>query len=131
MVCTSSDSSGTSSSSSSSESECEFEGKIDERANGEASCSIEKGSKKVGEEGPAIKKTNNKTGKKSQDQGKKKQERKKEEKSITVLRKAIAKHKEAQQKVNKKLGLALKQVRLERRKQISKLNKFEKKAKPN
>ena len=46
---------------------------------------------------------------------------------MRVLKKAIAKNKESQQKLSKKLNIALKQVGLERRKQNIELNKLKKK----
>ena len=74
------------------------------------------------------KKADSEIGKRTRGKEKKKQEgkKKREEKSVRVLRKAISKQKEAQQKVNKKLAFALKQVGIERRRQISEINKLKK-----
>ena len=88
----------------------------------------QKGATSVTQEKGAIKEKACKSRKKAQTkEDKKKEKRKKEEKSVRVLKKAIAKNKESQQKLSKKLNIALKQVGLERRKQNIELNKLKKK----
>ena len=63
----------------------------------------------------------------SEEREKQEGKKRKEEKSVILLRKVISKQKEAQQKTNKKLALALKQVGVERRKQLSEINKLKRK----
>ena len=127
MVCTSS-SSSESSSSSSSDSDCESEVGTDEKKFSPTQ-EAEKNAEKVDEKKSADKKADSKVGKKRRNKEREKQEgkKRKEEKSVILLRKVISKQKEAQQKTNKKLALALKQVGVERRKQLSEINKLKRK----
>ena len=130
MVCTSSSSSD-SSPSSSSDSDWESEVDANEKEFSSTTQALEKGGEKSEEKGSFIKKADSEIGKRTRSKEGKKQEgkKKREEKSVRVLRKAISKQKEAQQKVNKKLAFALKQVGIERRRQISEINKLKKKKK--
>ena len=95
---------------------------------------FEKSAEEVDEKKSLDKKADSKIKKRTRSKERKKQERKKQErkkrgdeKSVRILRKAISKQKEAQQKVNRKFALALKQVGVERRRQIAELNKLKKK----
>ena len=136
MVSTSSSSSGSSSSSTSDSSDCESEVGINEKEVNTATQAFEKNAEEIGEKKSVDKKADSKITKRTRSkerkkQDKKKQERKKrgDEKSVRILRKAISKQKEAQQKVNKKFALALKQVGIERRRQIAEVNKLKRKKK--
>ena len=130
MVYTSSDSSD-SSPSSSSDSDCESEVSPNEKELKPETQAFEKSGEKSEEKRIFDKKADSEIGKRTRDKERKKQEgkKKKEDKSVRVLRKAISKQKEAQTKVNKKLAFALKQVGIERRRQISEINKLKKKKK--
>ena len=130
MVCTSS-SSSESSSSDSSGSDWDSDISPNEKEFGQTTQPVEKSGEEGKEKSVFDKKTDSKIGKKGRGKEREKQEgkKKREEKSVRVLKKAISKQKEAQQKVNKKLALALKQVGIERRRQISEINKLKKKTK--
>lgn|ERR550519_3010514 len=134
MVSTSSSSSDSSSSSSSDSSDCESDVVINEKEVNTTTQAFEKNAEEVDEKKSLDKKADSKITKRSRSKERKKQERKKQErkkrggeKSVKILRKAISKQKEAQQKVNKKFALALKQVGIERRRQVAEINKLKKK----
>ena len=134
MVSTSSSSSDSSSSSSSESSDCESDVGINKKEINATTQAFEKNAEEVDEKKSLDKKADSKIKKRTRSKERKKQERKKQErkkrgdeKSVRILRKAISKQKEAQQKVNRKFALALKQVGVERRRQIAELNKLKKK----
>ena len=116
-------------SSDSSNSERELDNIADEKQNQYSVKGRQKGDKKIGQESAIAKakvKQNTNLSKGGEKQKVEKKGENKEEKSVRVLKRVITKHKQAQQKLNKKLNFALKQVRLEGKKQKAELKKINK-----